>query len=156
MVWRGTARAVDVLMDNVRDDERMPSDRFQADPGTIRMVIDYPFDVGNFGPAEDVLRVHEVQAQLGDEDTLIWLPHFLSDDRKADLSALIVINYVLERDRLTEVTPTWTADDRHHARTQLDSRRSALTARLREALRRAYGVSSHDGGDLGPDSPTNR
>ena len=61
-----------------------------------------------------------------------------------------MINYVLERDRLTEVTPTWTADDRHHARTQLDSRRSALTARLREALRRAYGVSSHDGADLGP------
>lgn len=150
VVWRGTARAVDVLMDNVRDEERMPSARFQADPGTIRLVIDYPFDVGNFGPAEDVLRVHKLQAQLGDEDTLIWLPHFLSDDRKADLSALIVINYLLERDRLTEVTPTWTADDRHHARTQLDSRRSALTARLREALRRAYGVSSHDGADLGP------
>ncbi|MGH3251361.1 MAG: hypothetical protein ACRDOI_34850, partial [Trebonia sp.] len=149
VVWRGTARTVDVLMDNVRDDERMPSTRFQADPGTIRMVIDYPFDVGNFGPAEDVLRVHKVQEQLADEDTLIWLPHFLSDERKADLSALIVINYVLERDRLAEVTPTWTADDRHHARTQLDSRRSALTARLREALRRAYGVSSHDGADLG-------
>jgi hypothetical protein len=150
VVWRGTARAVDVLMDNVRDDERMPSSRFEADPGTIRLVIDYPFDVGNFGPREDVLRVHKLQAQLGDEDTLIWLPHFLSQDRKADLSALIVINYVLERDRLTEVTPTWTADDRHHARSQLASRRSALTARLREALRRAYGVSSQDGADLGP------
>lgn len=150
VVWRGTARAVDVLMDNVRDEERMPSARFQADLGTIRLIIDYPFDMGNFGPAEDVLRVHKLQAQLGDEDTLIWLPHFLSDDRKADLSALIVINYLLERDRLAEVTPTWTADDRHHARTQLDSRRSALTARLREALRRAYGVSSHDGSDLGP------
>jgi hypothetical protein len=150
VVWRGTGRAVDVLMGNVRDEERMPSTRFQADPGTIKMVIDYPFDVGNFGPAEDVLRVHQVQDQVVDTDTLIWLPHFLSDERKADLSALIVINYILERDRLTEVTPTWTADDRHHARTQLDSRRSALNARLREALRRAYGVSSHDGADLGP------
>jgi hypothetical protein len=148
IVWRGTARTVDVLMDNVRDEERMPSTRFQADPDTIRVVIDYPFDTGNFGPAEDVNRVHELQAKL-DSDTLTWLPHFLSEDRKADLSTLIVINYLLERDRLAEVTPLWTVEDRHHARTQLESRRSALTSRLREALRRAYGVTSPDDADLG-------
>jgi hypothetical protein len=149
VVWRGTARTVDVLMDNVRDEERMPSTRFQADPDTIRVIVDYPFDTGNFGPAEDVNRVHELQAKLGDGDTLVWLPHFLSEDRKADLSALIVINYLLERDRLAEVTPLWTAEDRHHARTQLESRRSALTSRLTEALRRAYGVASPDDADLG-------
>ena len=150
VVWRGTARFVDVLMDNVRDRDRVPNAKFQPDPGTIRLVIDYPWDEGNNAPADDVLRVHELQAQLGDEDTLIWLPHFLSDERKSDLSTLIVINYVLERDRLTEITPTLTADDRHRARTQLDSRRSALIARLREALRRAYGVNSPDEVDLGP------
>ena len=148
VVWRGTARTVDVLMDNVRDEERMPSTRFQADPDTIRVVIDHPFDTGNFGPAEDVNRVHELQAKL-ESDTLVWLPHFLSEDRKADLSTLIVINYLLERDRLAEVTPLWTAEDRQHARTQLESRRSALTSRLREALRRAYGVTSPDDADLG-------
>lgn len=149
VVWRGTVRAIDVLMDNVRDEERMPSTRFQADPGTIRVIIDHPFDTGNFGPAEDLNRVHDLQATLGDGDTLVWLPHFLSEDRKADLSTLIVINYLLERDRLAEVTPLWTAEDRHHARTQLESRRSALTSRLREALRRAYGVTSPDDADLG-------
>ena len=42
VVWRGTARVVDVLMGNVCDPDRMPSNRFQADPGTIRMIIDYP------------------------------------------------------------------------------------------------------------------
>ena len=63
---------------------------------------------------------------------------------------LIVINYLLERDRLTQVTPNLTADDRHHAKTQLESRRSALTATLREALRRAYGVISATDDDLGP------
>jgi len=36
VTWRGTSRPVDVLMDNVRDEERMPSARFQPDPGTIR------------------------------------------------------------------------------------------------------------------------
>ena len=68
----------------------------------------------------------------------------------ADLSNLIVINYLLERDRLAEVTPNLTTEDRYHARTQLDSRRSALASRLSEALRRAYGVSSPDDTDLGP------
>ena len=148
IIWRGTPRLVDVLMDNVRDEERMPSAKFEANPGTLRMVIDYPFDEGNHSPAEDVRRVHDLKAQLGDEDTLVWLPHFLSGDRLADLSTIIVINHVLERDRLAEVTPTWTADDRHHARTQLESRRGALTVRLEEALRRAYGVLSPDDADL--------
>ena len=149
VVWRGTARAVDLLMDNVRDRDRMPSAKFSTDPGTLRVVLDFPFDEGNHSPADDILRVHDLQAQLGDEATLVWLPHFLSEDRKADLSNLVVINHVLERDRLAELTPNLTADDRHHARTQLDSRRSALTVRLREALRRAYGVNSPDQADLG-------
>jgi hypothetical protein len=149
IVWRGTTRAVDVLMDNIRDRDRMPSGMFQPDPDTVRVVIDYPWDEGNHSPQDDILRVQELREQLDDTDTLVWLPHFLSDERKADLSTLIVINYLLERDRLTEVTPLLTADDRHHARTQLESRRGALTVRLREALRRAYGVSAPDAADLG-------
>ena len=142
VTWRGTSRAVEVLMDNVNDPDRMPIRRFQPDPGMIRVIIDYPFDEGDRFPADDVRRVHEISGQLGEEDTIVWLPHFLSDDRKTDLSTLIVINYLLERDRLSQVTPNLTTDDRHHAKTQLESRRSALTATLREALRRAYGVIS--------------
>ena len=45
-------------------------------------------------------RVHELRDELGEEDTLVWFPHFLSEERKTDLSNLVVINYVLERDRL--------------------------------------------------------
>ncbi len=150
VTWRGTSRAVEVLMDNVSDADRMPTRRFQADPGTIRMIIDYPFDEAGRFPADDIRRVHELSGQLGEEDTIVWLPHFLSEDRKTDLSTLIVINYLLERDRLGQVTPNLTTDDRHHAKTQLESRRSALTATLREALRRAYGVISATDDDLGP------
>lgn len=153
LVWRGTERTVEVLMDNVCDEVRMPLRRFQPEPGTIRTVIDYPFDIGNRFPADDVRRVRDLQAEIDDEDTIVWLPHFLSEDRIGDLSTLIVINYLLERDRLAEATATLTAEDRHHARQQLESRQSALTARLTDALRRAYGVASpDDGSDLGPKS----
>ena len=69
-------------MDNVSDADRMPTRRFQADPGTIRVIIDYPFDEADRFPADDVRRVHEISGQLGEEDTIVWLPHFLSEDRK--------------------------------------------------------------------------
>jgi hypothetical protein len=150
VLWRGTARVVEVLMDNVSDRDRMPARRFQPDPGTIRLIIDYPFDEGGRYPADDVLRMHELRGQLGEEDTITWLPHFLSEDRKADLSTLIVIDYLLERDRLSQVTPNLTTDDRHHAKNQLGTRRNALIATLREAIRRAYGVISPTDEDLGP------
>ncbi|MGH3221200.1 MAG: phage resistance protein, partial [Streptosporangiaceae bacterium] len=148
VIWRGTGRIVDVLLDNVRDADRMPSTRFAADPGTTRVVFDLPFDDGHY-PSDHRLRVHGLQAQLGGEHTLVWLAHFLSDDRKADLSNLIRINFVLERDRVAELRPNFTVEERHHARVQLESRRSALTTRLREALRRAYGVNQPDAADLG-------
>jgi hypothetical protein len=150
VTWRGTTRAVEVLLDNVSDPDRMPTRQFQPNPGTIRMIIDYPFDEGGRFPVDDMRRVHELTGQLGELDTIVWLPHFLSEDRKADLSTLIVINYLLERDRLTQVTPNLTAEDRHHAKTQLENRKNALTATLREAVRRAYGVISATEEDLGP------
>ena len=144
VTWQGTERPVEILMGNVCDAERMPVKRFQANEGTIRLIIDYPFDEEGRYPADDVLRVNQIKGLLGDENTLVWLPHFLSDDRIADLSNLIVINYLLERDRLAEVTPNLTTEDRlprpHPAR-QPPQR---ADRRLSEALRRAYGVSSPD------------
>ena len=81
--------------------------------------------------------------------TLVWLPHFLSVRRLDDLSDLIVITHVLRPGVLEDLTPNLTAEDRHHARLQLDSRRAALTARLRDAIKRAYGVASPEEEDLG-------
>jgi hypothetical protein len=153
VTWRGTARTVEVLMENASDPDRMSIRRFAANPATIRMILDYPFDEGGRFPSDDVIRVNQVRLQLGDEDTLVWLPHFLSDERISNLSDLIVINYLLERDRLAEATPNLTVEDRYHARGQLESRKSALTSRLREALRRAYHVNSPEDADLGTRAP---
>jgi len=153
VTWRGTERTVEVLLENASDADRMSVRRFAADPGTIRMIIDYPFDEGGRFPSDDVIRVNQVREQLSNEDTLVWLPHFLSDERISNLSDLIVINYLLERDRLAEATPNLTVEDRYHARSQLESRKSALASRLREALRRAYHVNSAEDADLGTRAP---
>lgn len=148
VVWRGTLRDVDLVMGNVCDEADLPGARFQADPGTIRMILDYPFDETGRFPSDDAVRVGQLKEQLGDEKTLVWLPHFLSEERMADLSSLIIINHLLERDRLAEATPGLTAEDQHHARSQLESRRNALSSRLTDAITRAYGVKSPDPADL--------
>lgn len=152
VIWHGTSRRVELVFGNVRDAEKLSAQQFQpSEPGAIRVIVDYPFDEHTHAPAEDVSRVRQLQAEpdMDCPPTLVWLPHFLSMQRIADLSDLIVISHVLERDRLDELTPHLTADDRHHARAQLENRRTALVARMRDAIKRAYGVASPGDADLG-------
>ena len=156
IVWRGTARRVELVFGNVRDEDNLPWQQFEpSEPGAIRIITDYPFDEGNHSPAEDVNRVkRRLPAQLDGVATLVWLPHFLSARRLDDLSDLIVISHVLRPGVLEDLTPNLTAEDRHHARLQLDSRQAALAARLRDAIKRAYGVASQEDEDLGARTDT--
>ncbi len=150
VVWRGTSRRAELVFANIRDGEKLPTHQFApSEPDAIRVLVDYPFDEHTHSPNEDASRVRRLQAELDQPPTLAWLPHFLSGARISDLGDLIVICYVLEAGRLDDLTPSLTADDRHHARAQLESRRAALTARTREAMKRAYGVASPDDADLG-------
>ena len=58
IVWRGTARRVELVFGNVRDEDNLPWQQFEpGEPGAIRVITDYPFDEGNHSPAEDVNRV---------------------------------------------------------------------------------------------------
>ena len=150
VIWRGTDRVAELVFGNVRDRELADS-QFEPDvPSAIRVVIDYPFDEGNHYPSDDRHRVQTLQGRLNRPLTLVWLPSFLSRDRLTDLGDLVRISYVLERrDRLEELTPYLAADDRHHARAQLEARKAALTGKLRDALQRAYGLLSPDDADLG-------
>jgi hypothetical protein len=150
VVWRGTDRIAELVFANVRDPDLADTEFEPEQPGAVRVVIDYPFDEGSYGPAEDRHRVLTLRARLPRPLTMVWLPSFLSRERLADLGELVKIRYVLEgRSRLDELTPYLSPEDRHHARATLESRKSALTAKLREALRRAYGLASPDDADLG-------
>ena len=150
VIWKGTERTAELVFANVRD-ANLADDQFTPElPGAVRIVIDYPFDEGNYGPADDRHRVHVLRDRLPGPFVVVWLPSFLSGERLADLGDLVRIRYVLDgRGRLDELTPYLSAEDRHHARAVLDSRQSALTAKLRDALRRAYGLLSPDDADLG-------
>jgi hypothetical protein len=150
VVWRGTDRTAELVFANVRHPDLADNEFEPQLPDAIRVVIDYPFDEGNYGPAEDRNRVYQLRDRLPQPLTMVWLPSFLADDRLADLGELVKIRYVLEgQNRLVELVPYWSPEDRQRARGILDSRRSALTTRLRDALRKAYGLASPDPADLG-------
>lgn len=151
IVWRGTRRVVELVFANVRDESQLDTRQFEpAESDALRVIIDYPFDEPTFGPAEDRRRVLELQADRPRSDIVCWLPHFLSGDRFSDLGDLVVIDHVLEGDRLErEYAVTLTEDDRHHARSQLTSRKQALRHNLAEVLRKAYGLAAIDEADLG-------
>jgi hypothetical protein len=149
LIWRGTGRRVEVVLENARDKERLPQTEFvPGQAGAVRVVMDYPVDPG-FYPSDALNRVRGLRQELSGPATLVWFAHQLSQQRTTDLSSLVVVSYVLERDRLADLTPNLTADDRYYARTQLESQRDTLRVRLRAALRRAYGVDSAEDSDLG-------
>lgn len=148
--WRGTGRTVELVFGNVRDTERLADAQFEPDDqDALRVVIDYPFDDGNFGPADDRQRVERLRAAGKRAATLTWLPSFLSIERLADLEDLIAIGHVLTRNRLDDYAAHLSADDRDRARAQLANRHTALSVKIKEALKRAYGVASHDDADIG-------
>jgi hypothetical protein len=149
LIWRGTGRRVEIVLGNTRDKERLPQAEFVPDEaGAIRIVMDYPVDPG-FYPSDALNRVRRLRDGLSGPATLVWFAHYLSPECKTDLSDLVVVNYVLERDRLADLAPNLTADDQYYARAEFESRRDTLAVRLRGALRRAYGVDSAEESDLG-------
>jgi hypothetical protein len=149
LIWRGTGRRVEVVLETARDQERLPQEEFvPGEAGAIRVVMDYPVDPG-FYPADALNRVRGLRDELSGPATLVWFAHHLSQERQTDLSHLVVVDYVLAGDRLADVAPNLTADDRYYVRAQFESQRDILRVRLREALRRAYGVDRASESDLG-------
>ncbi|MEU7833662.1 phage resistance protein [Nonomuraea sp. NPDC049129] len=153
IVWRGTRRIVEVVFANVRDPERLDTRQFEpSEPGALRILVDYPFDEKNFGPADDRNRLLRIRADRPNPDTAGWLPHFLSTERLTDLGDLVVINHVLDADKLKDYASHLTEDDRHHARTQLESRREALRTKLSGVIKQVYGTATPDPANLGRES----
>jgi hypothetical protein len=150
VTWKGTERTAELVFANVRDPDLADAQFEPEVPGAVRVIIDPPFDEASYWPSDDRHRVQVLRERLNRPHTIAWLPSFLSSDRLADLADLVKIRYVLDdRTRLDGLTPYLSPEDRHHARTVLEGRKSALTSRLREALRRAYGLASPDDADLG-------
>jgi hypothetical protein len=135
--WRGTRREVELLYENVRE---MADERLRGRTGTWTVVLDYPFDQGNFGPADDLARLAEYRG--GDSQTLVWLPSFLSNKALADLGRLVVLEHILSGDRFESYATHLSFVDRVQAKALAKNQLDQLRIKLRTQLEVAYGIST--------------
>ena len=149
VVWRGTKRTVEFVFGNVRD-PRFPDAEFEPQyEGNIRFVLDYPFDGHDHSPMDDAQRVERLKRAGRTAPTIVWLPHFLSEQKARSLGRLLKINYLLERDRLDDHTATRPAEERIQIRNQLKASRDSLTTQLTDALLQLYGINKAEPGTTG-------
>jgi hypothetical protein len=135
--WRGTRREVELLYENVRE---MTDDRLRGRSGTWTVVLDFPFDDANFGPADDLARLAAYRG--GDTKTLVWIPSFLSNKALADLGRLVVLDYILQGERFDTYAGHLSFVDRVQAKALARNQLDQLRIKLRSQLEVAYGVST--------------
>jgi hypothetical protein len=151
LLWRGSKRSIEVVFGNVRDENDLREGAFQpADPAGWRVVLDYPFDEGDFTPADDRNRVQRLRSKGLRSRTVCWIPAALSAERFNDLRQLVTIDYVLQGQRFEEHAQHLNPTDRHRARQTLTGHRDVLRGKLIDTLRQAYGLITKQPGDVNP------
>ncbi len=145
VTWRGTRRKLDAVFANVRDTVELPDEmlRAGADP---KVVIDFPWDVEDFGPSDDRGRAIDYRRDRSPEWTAVWLPNFLTSASLQQLGQLVRLDYILTGDTFERLASHLAPSDRPAARTQLANQQSAVRERVVAALRQAYGVDPLQGG----------
>ena len=150
-IWRGHRRTVTVKFGNVRDDsEVLDSDLIHSD-SEWHAVIDFPYDSGNYSPADDVARLRKLREGGQTANTIAWIPNFLSDSRQSDLGKLVLLEYLLTGNRFDANADHMPVSDRGPARQTLESQRRTLRDVLMTSLRQAYGVNTTDETNVGSD-----
>lgn len=142
LVWRGSKRSVEVIYGNVRDSQDIRDDAFAPfDPDAWRLVIDYPFDDGTHGPADDRERVHKLRGRMNTR-TVCWIPASLTTERQRDLGRLVILDALLSGQRFETHAKHLSRDERERAHATLTSQRDALATKIRSVLRQAYGLAN--------------
>jgi hypothetical protein len=150
IVWKGTRRTAEFVFANVRDGDDLPDLQFTPGvQGRIRFILDYPFDAYDRNPREDAARVSTLRRGGLEAATIVWLPHFLSTQKSAQLGRLLKITHLLERDRLQDYAANLPADDRIRVQNQLQAQRANLTSQLTAALQQLYGISRAEDSTVG-------
>ena len=145
--WRGTWRTGYIHFGNVRT--MGPELLRCGEDHDWRLVIDYPFDEGSFGPNDDVEIVERFAETGVGAWTLVWLPSFFSDGVEKLLGELVRLEEVLQsRDKTREYLHHLSVEDQSRALIDLGNLRSMKKARVLEVLAEAYGLAREKEGDL--------
>ncbi|MEU5566145.1 BREX-2 system ATPase PglY [Micromonospora musae] len=142
LTWRGSRRSIELVYGNVRDPNDIRDGAFHPDaPDGWRLIVDYPFDDGSHGPADDRQRVQELLSRTNAR-TVCWIPAALTVERRNELGKLVIIDKLLEGQRFHSHADHLNPDDRRRAHAALTNQRSALLAKMQGVLRQAYGLAA--------------
>ncbi|MEV4501937.1 BREX-2 system ATPase PglY [Streptomyces klenkii] len=150
LVWRGTERQVEVVFGNVAEVDSLPEATLRpSQDDAWRLVVDFPYDEGEFGPMDDLQRLRALREKPGgDSRTLAWLPTHLTDASRGDFERLVVIDKALADEIRfdSDFARSLNADDKARAKGMLQSQLAILTERVTQALRQAYGLAQKQEG----------
>ncbi|MCT7657636.1 phage resistance protein [Mycobacterium deserti] len=157
-VWRGSRRDVEVVFGNVRDHTWLAEETFKAGRDTWRFVVDYPFDDQGHSVRDDDRRVDDLSQRGLVTNTVVWLPHFISAERRNELGRLAILDWLLSGpgDRWQNMSNDLPVADRPQARSILENQRDALRERLRRVIQEAYGAARPTPGNLDLDEGHDR
>ncbi|MCY0943638.1 BREX-2 system ATPase PglY [Streptomyces antarcticus] len=150
LVWKGTERQVEVVFGNVAEVDSLPEATLRpSQDDAWRLVVDFPYDEGEFGPMDDLQRLRALREKPGgDSRTLAWLPTHLTDASRGDFERLVVIDKALADEARfdSDFARSLNADDKARAKSMLQSQLAILTERVTQALRQAYGLTQKQEG----------
>jgi len=147
LTWRGTKRRCSLGFYNVRE---APLSNFENDDREWKLVIDFPFDTPGHTPRDDLARLDEFRQADRRARTLVWVPEFFSREMQAELGKLVVIDYLLRGDNLTQHAKHLSLEDRTTAKQLLENQQHELRAKALRALEGAYGIRKVSEGLLDP------
>ncbi len=142
VTWRGTHREVDVVYGNVRDTSYLPDETFRARPGTIRLILDYPFDDNAHDASSDHDRIDRFRRDNWDQFTIAWLPTFFTEDENRQVGKLVVLNAVLQGTKWANYAGDLTEVERPQARAILEAQQQNIRGQLGSVLQQVYGVAA--------------
>jgi hypothetical protein len=144
--WRGTKRPGALRFDNVR---QLGPDRLRcAEEHDWRIVIDYPFDEGSFGPHDDERVIREFMAEGTGSWTLVWLPSFFSEASNKTLGELVRLGHILSSRATTELfVGHLSVEQQEQAKVTLQNLESQKKQHLLGVLAKAYGLAQGSGED---------
>lgn len=147
VLWRGTDRSGRVEFGNIRT---MGADKLACGADEDwRMVIDYPFDDGQYGPNDDVAALDRYVEATNGSWTLVWLPSFLSAAMEKQLGELVILEHICEsHETMRKYVSDLSPDNQTRAITDLENLRSSKQSRLLQVLQEAYGLASAREGNL--------
>ncbi|SNQ47234.1 Bacteriophage resistance protein PglY [Frankia canadensis] len=153
LVWKGSKRSAEVIFGSARGRDLRDDQLAPLDPQSWRLVVDYPFDDHDEGPAYARARVERLRGAGVQHRTVCWIPADLTGARLADLGMLVRLDHLLAggAHRFDSHAQHLSADDRQRARGVLKSRHDALLTKTRTVLRSAYGLISKDEQDVTAD-----